>query len=45
MLSITIGLILHSIARRSQELATQLDMLREEWGRRPEAEIRRLGDE
>ena len=45
MLSITIGLILHSIARRSQELATQLEMLREEWGRPPESETRRPGDE
>jgi hypothetical protein len=37
MLSITIGLILHTIARRSQELEFQLEMLREEWGnnRRP----------
>jgi glycosyltransferase involved in cell wall biosynthesis len=32
MLSITIGLILHTIARRSQELEFQLEMLREEWG-------------
>jgi glycosyltransferase involved in cell wall biosynthesis len=45
MLSITIGLILHSIARRSQELATQLEMLREEWGRQPEAKSRGPGDE
>ena len=41
MLSITIGLILHSIARRSQELATQLEMLREEWGKQLKAEIGR----
>jgi glycosyltransferase involved in cell wall biosynthesis len=41
MLSITIGLILHSIARRSQELATQLEMLREEWGKQLKAELGR----
>jgi glycosyltransferase involved in cell wall biosynthesis len=45
MLSITIGLILHSIARRSQELATQLEMLREEWGKQLRAELRRSGKE
>jgi glycosyltransferase involved in cell wall biosynthesis len=33
MLSITIGLILHTIARRSQELEFQLEMLKEEWGK------------
>jgi len=42
MLSITIGLILHTIARRSKELACQLEMLREEWGKQLEAEIRRM---
>jgi glycosyltransferase involved in cell wall biosynthesis len=41
MLSITIGLVLHSIARRSQELAAQLEMLREEWGRQLKAETGR----
>ena len=45
MLSITIGLILHSIARRSQELATQLEMLREEWGKQLKGEIGGRGED
>jgi glycosyltransferase involved in cell wall biosynthesis len=45
MLSITIGLILHSIARRSQELGMQLEMLREEWGKHLKGEIRGAEEE
>jgi glycosyltransferase involved in cell wall biosynthesis len=42
MLSITIGLILHTIARRSQELEFQLEMVKEEWSKQLEDEIKRI---
>ena len=42
MLSITIGLILHTITRRSQELESQLEMLKEEWTKQLEIEMKRI---
>lgn len=42
MLAITIGLILHTIARRSQELESQLDLVKEELGKQLELDLERL---
>lgn len=45
LLSMTVGLILHSIARRSQELEYQLEMLADELRRDPPADAAVLGTE